>query len=667
MVLPQSLKNRLIPATIAILVFSSFWLGVFFRGFDQVLFAPALLMVNLAAFLLILPGMRTGWRFPLTPVTFFLFSFWLWMGFSLLWSNVPYVSIIFAMTIGSLPLLFFALLQRPDSDRMISMIWTAMAFATSLLSIWAVIQFLFLQDLASNRIHHPMLNANNLAVILSMGFFFLLLRFCQQGRAGQMITGTLLVLTIIGILATQSRGGSLGVLVGLVLFTALCWPLIKERWTSFAILFPVIGLVSAFILLYFSVQGGGEVRLVGGAGAAASNENRYFLWLAAAHMLKDHAFSAPGLGVFYLIFPRYRHPEDLSDGYFLHVDPVQFGIEMSVVATILFYSFGIAVLLRMVRAVVAKSGNGGDVARPMLVIPFCGLLSLMINTHVNFDLYMLPALLSGAIMLAAWYRGTERVLGEKRLYLDGRNKGHLAFLLPAMVSLFVAGPVWIARAGIGVEDATKAAQALQQGDLDAASKATAHGMRYGPENFYRIYYLDALWRGRILQDRFFALDASQRQDLFDAAIHSVDLSMKHNPYNVQALSHKALLYFIAYPRLDSHGIDHAITTLEQALAIDPINFDVRMGLARMYELKGSVNKALTVLEDGNYWAVTRKYAPPAYLQMMANLQQKTGNRFGAAETNRLVQERTASYNARIEEQSGLDRWIQGQIDRLLNR
>jgi hypothetical protein len=53
--------------------------------------------------------------------------------------------------------------------------------------------------------------------------------------------------------------------------------------------------------------------------------------------------------------------------------------------------------------------------------------------------------------------------------------------------------------------------------------------------------------------------------------------------------------------------------------------------------------------------------------MMANLQQKTGNRFGAAETNRLVQERTASYNARIEEQSGLDRWIQGQIDRLLNR
>ncbi|MGZ9098031.1 MAG: O-antigen ligase family protein [Micavibrio sp.] len=666
MSLPQIFNRQfLVPAVAAVLIFAAFWFGVFFRGFDQILFAPALLLVYLAAFLLLLPGLRTGWRFPVAPVTVFLFLFWLWMGLSLFWSDVPYISIIFAMTIGCLPLLFFAILQHPDTDRVIGMIWTAVIVAIAVLGLWAVFQFVFLSDVASNRIHHPMLNTNNLAVILSMGFFFLLLRFCQQETVAQTISGVLLVLVFIAIMATQSRGGSLGLLVGLSLFMLLCWSVIRARWMSFSILFPVIGLVAAFMLLYFSTQGGGEVRLIGGGGAAASNENRYFLWLSAWQMLKDHAFSGPGLGVFYLVFPLYRHPEDLSDGYFLHVDPIQFGIEMSVVATVLFYAFSIAVLVRMIRAVGMTAP--GDMQRLMVVIPFCGLLSLMINTHVNFDLYMLPALLFGAILLSAWYRGTERVLGESRLHLDFRHKAHLVFLLPALIFLFIAGPVWIVRAGIAVQDAANAAIALQKNDLDGASKATAHALRYGPDNFYRTYYLDALWRGQILQNRFYALDAAQRQDLYDKAMESIALSMKHNPYNVQALSHKALLYYIAYPRLDPRGIDHAIATLEEALAIDPISFDARMGLARMHELQGNIPKAISILEDGNYWAVTRKYAPPAYLQMLANLKMKSGNRFGAAEMNSLIRERVANTNARIDEQSGVDRWIKGQIDRLLNR
>jgi len=666
MSLPQIFNRQfLIPAVAAALIFAAFWFGVFFRGFDQVLFAPALLLVYLAAFLLLLPGLRTGWRFPAAPVAGFLFFFWFWMGLSLIWSDVPYVSIIFAMTIGSLPLLFFPVLQHPDTGRVIGMIWSAMIIAVAALSFWAVFQFLFLSDIASNRIHHPMLNTNNLAVILSMGFFFLLLRFCKQEKIAQLVSGVLLVLVFTAIMATQSRGGSLGLLVGISLFMLLCWPLIRARWMSFSILFPVIGLIAAFMLLYFSTQGGGEVRLIGGGGAAASNENRYFLWLSAWQMLKDHAFSGPGLGVFYLVFPRYRHPEDLSDGYFLHVDPVQFGIEMSIVATILFYGFCIAVLVRMIRAVGATAPD--DTRRLMLVIPFCGLLSLMINTHVNFDLYMLPALLFGAVLLSAWYRGTEMVLGEGRVYLDFRQKAHLIFLLPALFLLFIAGPVWVARAGIAVQDAANAATALQKNDLDGARAATEHALRYGPDSFYRIYYLDALWRGRILQARFYALDAAQRQDLFDAAMGSIALSMKHNPYNVQALSHKALLYYIAYPRLDSRGIDHAIATLEEALAIDPISFDARMGLARMLELQGNIPKAISVLEDGNYWAVTRKFAPPAYLQMLAGLKLKSGNRFGAAELNGLIQERIANTNARIDEQGGVDRWIKGQIERLLNR
>ena len=61
-------KQFLMPAVIAALVFAAFWLGVFFRGFDQVLFAPALLLVSLAGFLLLLPGLRAGWQAAQPPL-----------------------------------------------------------------------------------------------------------------------------------------------------------------------------------------------------------------------------------------------------------------------------------------------------------------------------------------------------------------------------------------------------------------------------------------------------------------------------------------------------------------------------------------------------------------------------------------------------------------------
>ncbi len=128
-----------------------------------------------------------------------------------------------------------------------------------------------------------------------------------------------------------------------------------------------------------------------------------------------------------------------------------------------------------------------------------------------------------------------------------------------------------------------------------------------------------------------------------------------------------MLYFIAYPRLDLHGVDHAIKTLQQALAIDPVSFDARIGLARMYELQGQVTKAIEVLEGGDRWAVTRQYAPPAYLGMLANLKLKAGDKAGAEKMRKATQDRVENLKSRIDEQSRVDIWIKSRIDRLLDR
>src|SRR5690606_23679261 len=110
----------------------------------------------------------------------------------------------------------------------------------------------------------------------------------------------------------------------------------------------------------------------------------------------------------------------------------------------------VAVLWRMVNGVRRSAGAWGK--RANLVILFCGLVSLMINAHVNFDLYMIPALLFGAVLMMCWYLASEDILGECRFTCGVRDKKTWAVLIPLFVFIFVALPVWVVRAGIAVKD-----------------------------------------------------------------------------------------------------------------------------------------------------------------------------------------------------------------------
>ena len=656
----------LFPLLIAACVLGAFFCGVMFRGFDAPIFAPAIILTCVAAALLLVPGLRRGWSFPAAPAAGFLFLFWLWMAWSLSWSDVPYISMIFFMTIGALPLLFFSVLQYRDVDRVITMLWAALAVGGSALAIWAVVQFLFLSELAGTRIHHPMLNANNLAVILSLNFFVLLGFFSRARTPGQLAIGVLMIFCIIGIMATQSRGGSLGLVTGGAIFILLCRATVQKQWRAFLV-FGIVSMVAIlFILMNLYVAEQGELRLIGlGEGGQASINERYMLWGSAFRMILDQPFPGPGLGVFYLLYPRFRNLDDTSDGYFLHVDPWQFGIEMSVIAPILFYVFGIAVLVRFIRAIRASAPV--DPRRMPLVVAFCGLFSLILNAHVNFDLYMLPALLFGAVLLMRWYVATESILGTERLTLNLKNHAHAAFMIPALILLLAAAPIWIARAGYAVQEANQAAGALQRKDIGRAQDHIAAALRYGPDNYYRAYYLDALWQGMVLQDRFMVLDAGQRNALYRGGMTSLDRALRYNPYNIQALSHRALMYYTAYPRLNPDGLFQAVETLEYAMTLDPLSFDARMGLARMYEMQGRVSDAIAVLEDGNRYRAVRYYAPASYLAMLANLKAKAGDREGAEKIHQAVYNRAMETTARLQRQSAVDRFIANWRNVLLHR
>lgn len=606
-------------------VLMAFAMGVFFRGLDEVLFAPALFCVVIAALMLLRPGFVRSWSFPADGASVFLALFWFWMVIALSWSHVPAISCIFTILIGSLPLLYFSLTQHDDADLMIRRTGAGLAVLVALLAVWVLVQFMVLTDLVDSRIRHPMLNPNNLAVVLALGVFLMAQIFMRTGLVMRGVIGVAMIIGVVAVLLTQSRGGVLGLAVGLAVVAITCFPALKSGirlagWKVYCILGSILTLGALFMLGVMAVRGYDFHLLAGGL---ASISVRFVLWGASLQMMFDHPFPGVGLGVFYLVYPPYRREMDDSDGYFVHMDPLQFGIEMGILAPILFYAFAIAVLLRTIRAVSATPP--GDPRRLALMIPFAGLMSLLVNAHVNFDLYMLPGIVIAAVMLAAWYRAGESILGPRRITLSLADFPARVFLVPALILLFVLAPVWLVRAGVAVQSINSSAMAMARGDMGTARDLIDRAIVYGPPDYYRTTYMDAQWYGKMLQDNFMSFSATERADYYAAFNHAAAETMRLNPYYSYALNYFALIQYIAYPRIDPRGRDKAQATLESALVLDPLNFDVRMGLSKLYADRGAPRRAVDVLTGILDWDVARQYAPPVYRNMIVDAMKVAGD------------------------------------------
>lgn len=649
------LQRWIIPAAVPLLFAVAFICGVFFRGLDQMLFMPALLSVIFVAFLLGLHGIRKGWDMPSAPPALWLAGFWLWMVIALIGSQVFSVSAVFTLLIGTMPLVFFMLVQYPDADRLIRRVTTVLAVIISVMAAWALTQFVFLSDLVDERIRHPMLNPNNLGVVIGVGIFLWLSLFNRAPLWGRVAIGVLMVLGLVGVFLTQSRGGMLGSVTGLGLFAVLQWGRFnlgfdRRYWKIYVGLGSVLLLSIFFMIVAMMVQRNG-FHLVGGG--MASITERFLIWGASLRMLWDNILFGPGLGLFYLIYPPYRHAIDTSDGFFVHMDPLQYGIELGVLAPVLFYGFGIAVLLRTIAAF--RATERGDARRAGVIIPFCGLLCLMINAHVNFDLYMLPALMLAGVLLAAWYRGVESILGRSRYTMSFSNRAGCAFLIPACVLLFILTPVWVVRSGVAVYDVERAVTEIYGGDMTKARGYIDHAMRYGPRDYYRTYYADAQWHGKAMQ--------ANRDDAvsYNAAVAATGRSIHYNPYYVQAFNYQAVMHFLINPAIDPLGMAKSRAILEHALTLDPLSFDVRMGLARVYEVQGDGAAALRILTDIFDWRVAQKYAPLAYRQYVVDVMTRMNDPRlveYTAETRKfadLIRNDPVAYNQR------LDNWIDRKI------
>lgn len=607
------------------LLAASILFSAFFKGTDSVLYAPAFFCLLLLAAIELWPSLRSGtWRLPVSATAGLVLAFGVYVSAALFWSTTPYISTIFTLILTVLPFLAAVIVLSPDPGKSAA-VYAGTAFAVIAgIALWALVQFFFLYGTYGPRIHHPLINPNDLAALILMALLPALAFFfaAPPGRATA-VAFTVFFLLYLALLTTQSRGCLLSFCIAAAILAAANLRGMDRGFAKAGVAVLVVA-VLPFAVNWLS--GGAldknlaSLPKVMGTGSAT---DRLMLWNATLRMVRDHTWLGTGLGTFYFNYPAYRDIKDRSDGFFAHMDPLQFWAEMGIAAPVLFYAVLFAVLLRTLSAV----RLAGDDRRLRLALTgsFCALLAPVLSAHISFHLYMPGILIPLSVLLAFWYVATERASGlcRKAVQAEGWKKTGLLFAF-CTLALLTGG--WMARWAAS-------ASYLKRVQAETSAGATAGDVaglmdkaRFFAPPAYSKYdeyearlIVAALFRGAKEMDP----DEARRQ--YEKAEKALDRAQAHNPAYTGIMELRAKLYFAADGTVLADGTGRAQAVLEKVMVLNPLASDSRIGLANIYAAQGDIKKARALLEEGLKWPRPRGESDVALLLSAAQMRGADGD------------------------------------------
>lgn len=607
----------------SLLLLAVFGCGLFFAGYQDIIYAPATLCLLAFALLAVLPECWRTLLVPASPFALAVFAFWVYITLSLTWTTIPYASLVTYLIALTLPLTFFSLLLAKDRTA-----WMALGGATLLMGMlvlagWAVIQATFLSE-QYYRAHHPLPNPNNLGALLNLGFFTILPAALTRGKAGSLPYMALAAAGVFfaGMLATESRGALFACLVALpVMLTIL-----RPGWRRTIM---VLVTLAALFAGMQAATGGGMVNRIAHIAAEGSGEDtlkpRIALWDAALGMVKEQPLTGLGLGTFYLQYPAHRPPlTDNSAGSWVHNDPLQFAVEMGVAAPLLFYLILILALIRTGRALRATTDG---TLRAFIAAPFCALLTLAIDAHVSFPLYLIPIMLCAGVLLAVWHEATRRAREEvdHAVHFHGWQQSFIGIAAIAIAALLA---LMAGSSATGAWYLQKARATLKTGNIENFIVLAEKADRWGPPSFIDPQvqlaglYVDML----VLPPSLIA--TGEQSELRTAALHLLAQAESMNPAWAEINFKRGRLFAVTgVYGLTPGGESQAQEQYEIAIHKNPMHYRAREELAKILAAQGQPAAAFDILSAGLEYpmpaAINESYIPlMRQLQALAEVQKK---------------------------------------------
>jgi putative inorganic carbon (HCO3(-)) transporter len=618
-----------------LLIIAGFSYSTFFTGTNSIYFAPALLSILAFGVFAMFPRIWTRVVIPKNGVALMLALYAAYIILSVSWSTVPYLSIQFMFFFCVVPFIFFVMMQTDDMLKWARIHSAAILTVFAGLAVWAMIQYFFFFEIYGKRIHHPMLNPNSLAGLFNMSLMAALALFVWAKKRTHMIAGFCLVMLLYaGLVVTQSRAGVVFEATSALVFFVVLW-----RYPSLTIKKLLLLAAAAIlipVLLDFVQTNALDKNFTKWTDDSTykSMNDRYALIISTWEMIKDFPILGTGLSTFYFFYPRYRLPYDRSDGFFVHVDPMQFWAEMGVMAPILFYGVLIMVLLRTIKAV--RSVPKDSDLRLEIMATFCALLAILMHAHMTFHLYILAMLFPIAFLFAYWYAATEKALGvDDRITVVYENRLNRNIVVFGILAILAFSAQWITRAAMGVSVTNKAAIALQRADYALAKDYLDQAAAIAPQNFYRLHQLQAGLVTNLLIRKEKALSLPEKKALYEEGIIHLDRAQKYAMPFEALKSERAKLYFMMPESVVPDGDAKAEVLLLSALENNPMLWDARVGLSRIYKKQGYLKKAVQVLEDGRKWPMPKGPYMVSVLAEMGGIYHRLGDQKNA---NRLMNE-----------------------------
>lgn len=558
------------------LLVAAFSVTLFMHGYQDIHFVPALIAL--------LPGLgivmiRQNLALPNSFPAICIFMLWALCALAFSLSQIPFISQIAFCIFSALPLAF--LIADGAGKKIIKPLVMLTGAVFALLSVSALYQVTLGETEFSHRAAWPFLNPNSLATTLALGLaVFAGIGINRDNRHERWICFAVFLLVFAGIIATGSRGGLLAATLSVMVLFAF-----YARAHAKTILMLIGGMIATgFIvpMMSGSVIWHNIGTLIAAPSASASVTDRLALWAGTGRLMMDHALIGSGPGTFSFFYAAIRRPYlDQSSGNFAHLDPLQMGAEMGIMAPLIFYVFLIAVLIRTIDSLLVARADRGLRAR--IIVPFSALIAVLVHAHICFPLYLMPVLIGCGVLLGIWHTATTEALGHGSILFPRRN-----FAIATVAGISVMLIALAVPAGLGGLMIQKAMQNRTEPSIYLTALARAD--RVGPQSFIDPEIELARINLRLMEGTKISAAVKTRY------IAETDALLNTAAYWNPAWGHIDVLR--ARLLTQQGSAREALMAYESALKKDAMNADARRAIAEILLSSGNRPMAIKIAKIG---------------------------------------------------------------------
>lgn len=567
--------------------------------FQLEFFAGAVLLIFAWGYTSLSQTLDRGWNVPRTGALIFAGLFWLLVTASVFWSEVKSISLIGLCFFSVMPISFFIGVMAKDLSFFRRTAY-ALAIVFAVMSVWATIQFFFLNTYFNGQARHPLNDPSSLGALFSLALFCTLgWILSARPKREHMFAVILGVLLVWGIFSTVARGPVFAFLPGIVLFCVLLWPHVKAQRKS--LLIVLVGGLACYGLMQTGIHKKFDIgeRLFGTVTLAGDiTNNRVEIWSATSDMIKDRPWLGTGIGTYFLYFQEYRRATDRDGATLAHNDPMQFWAELGILGPILFYAFAAAAVLRTTSAL-KKLGQERRNERIAVVSIFAGLGAMLVHSHVGFNHYNISILMLSGFLLASWFQLTGRAIEEAPRQLEmpqniptGVNRALMALpfiMLGWLLLSILAGDYFVNKA----RDNLFAEKMFDFADNINRANTVSQGLNF------RTYLFAVNVPMSILEHNGSMLDEAEKKKLYEQVTGYMNNAIALNPRLGSPYYYLARVQGMVPQSAIPEGTKSPEEFYRMALHYEPMHIGARMELLKLAKEKGAtLEEQIAILEPG---------------------------------------------------------------------